>query len=134
MPYMYFLVEESTEKSVDVEHDENKHSKKHGHRAHFGPHKIGKSPDHFREKIIKELFGTPKRWKFSCSFLKHIKLIGKIADLGLCQKEIERQVQPRTEIFKQTIVTEICFSHNWRHALADKCEKSKKLCIRPWII
>ena len=63
------------------------------------------------------------------SFFKPLKLIGKIADLGLCQKEIERQIQPRTEIFKQTIVTEICFSHNWRHALAEKCEKSKKLCI-----
>ena len=56
-----FLVEESTEKLEDDEHDENKHSKKHGHRAHFGPHKIGKSPDHFREKIIKELFGKSKR-------------------------------------------------------------------------
>ena len=59
MPYLYFLVKESQEKLEDDEHDNNKHSKK--HRAHFGPHKIGKNPDHFREKIIKELFGRSKR-------------------------------------------------------------------------
>ena len=40
------------EKVQDDDHHENKRSKKLDHRAHFGPHKIGKNPDHFREKII----------------------------------------------------------------------------------
>ena len=55
-------MKDSAEKVQDVDHHENKHSKKHGHRAHFGPHKIGKSPDHFREKIIKEMFGKSNCW------------------------------------------------------------------------
>ena len=42
----------------DDNHDQEtkKHGHKSSHRAHFGPHQIGKSPDHFREKIIKEGF------------------------------------------------------------------------------
>ena len=55
-------MKDSAEKVQDDDHHENKHSKKHDHRAHFGPHKIGKNPDHFREKIIKEMFGKSNCW------------------------------------------------------------------------
>ena len=51
-------IEDHNENHADGEHDKKQDGKKHhaGKRAHFGPHQIGKNPDHFREKLIKEIF------------------------------------------------------------------------------
>ena len=53
------VIENYNENDVVRKHDKKHGKKQHaGRRAHFGPHQIGKNPDHFREKLIKEIFET----------------------------------------------------------------------------
>ena len=51
------VIENYNENDAHGKHNKKQGKKQHaGHRAHFGPHQIGKNPDHFREKLIKEIF------------------------------------------------------------------------------
>ena len=53
------VIENYSENDAHGKHNKKQGKKQHaGHRAHFGPHQIGKNPDHFREKLIKEIFET----------------------------------------------------------------------------